>query len=325
MIPWPGTCHGRWMEGAHVPGLVSVILPTFEREALLGHAIESVFLQTHRPLELVVVDDGSSDGTPDVVAAWAERAADDPELTLESLRQENRGAPAARNLGLLHSRGEFVQYLDSDDVLAPEKIAPSLAALAEHPETEYVWSRWRILDEPEAATRWEAMKREPPRPAPRFRVVRGAALRRIPTKAVVGLFRRSLCMKLGPWNEALRRHQDWEYTTRLLGGIGTACFLDREHYLIRRHVSGRISDLKNSRQEAFLAKLGSLRAAIEFSERRGAAGSAPSAHRRRILSRRLSVVKEAIRSGKIRTGIRLLRDPLFPGFPQPSSREANRA
>jgi hypothetical protein len=155
--------------------------------------------------------------------------------------------------------------------------------------------------------------------------VRGRSLRRVATKAVVGFFRRSLCLELGPWNETLVRHQDWEYTARLLVRIDSACFLDREHYLIRKHASGRISDLKESRREAFGAKLASLRAAAEFRERSGAGGRASSAHRRRIRSRRLSVVKEAVQLGKFRTGLSLLRDPLASTPTATTSEQPTRA
>ena len=98
-----------------VPQLVSVILPVYNRAASVARAIESVLAQTYRPLELLVVDDGSDDGTREVLARFAS------EITL--LEQERAGAYAARNLALRHARGELVAFLDSDDAWLPERLA----------------------------------------------------------------------------------------------------------------------------------------------------------------------------------------------------------
>lgn len=102
--------------------LVSVIIPTFNRASMVVEAMDSVWSQTYRPLELIVVDDGSTDDTSEVVAHWASEHSSDKPFELRYLRQENRGAPAARNLGLTESRGKFIQFLDSDDLLYPSKI-----------------------------------------------------------------------------------------------------------------------------------------------------------------------------------------------------------
>ena len=95
--------------------LVSVILPVYNREALVGRAIESVLAQTYRPLELIVVDDGSTDGTRAVLDAFEER------ITL--LAQPHSGPYVARNFALRHARGELVAFIDSDDVWLPERLS----------------------------------------------------------------------------------------------------------------------------------------------------------------------------------------------------------
>ena len=101
----------------HSGGLVSVILPTFDRAELLPRSIGSVLAQTDGHLELIVVDDGSSDDTEGVVARLA-----DPRVRYLRL-PENRGLPAARNAGIAIARGEYVAFQDSDDVWAPDKLA----------------------------------------------------------------------------------------------------------------------------------------------------------------------------------------------------------
>ena len=94
--------------------LVSVITPTFNRAYCLGRAIDSALGQTHQPVEVVVADDGSTDGTGDMIARVYGK---DPRVRY--VFQENRGVSAARNLGLATVRGDFVAFLDSDDVWKP--------------------------------------------------------------------------------------------------------------------------------------------------------------------------------------------------------------
>lgn len=91
--------------------MVSVILPTFNRAQLIGRAIESVLTQDHREIELIIVDDGSSDGTAAVIDDARTR---DPRIRY--IRQENAGAPTARNRGVAQARGEWIAFQDSDDV-----------------------------------------------------------------------------------------------------------------------------------------------------------------------------------------------------------------
>jgi glycosyltransferase involved in cell wall biosynthesis len=95
--------------------LVSAILPVFDRAGSIARAFESVLAQTYRPVELIVVDDGSTDGTAAILERYRDRA------TL--LRQANGGAYAARNLALRHAKGELVAFIDSDDAWLPEKLA----------------------------------------------------------------------------------------------------------------------------------------------------------------------------------------------------------
>jgi glycosyltransferase involved in cell wall biosynthesis len=109
------------------PDLATVIIPTYNRADLLGEAVGSVVAQTHRPLEILVVDDGSTDDTEQVVARLMPRS--DPALGLHYLRQQNSGACAARNRGIRAARGEYLKFLDSDDTLESDALARQVAAL----------------------------------------------------------------------------------------------------------------------------------------------------------------------------------------------------
>lgn len=105
---------GRGREGVHMP-LVSVIIPTFNRCEVLERAVRSVLGQTWRDFELIVVDDGSTDGTTELLERF--------DGQLRCLRQENRGVSAARNLGIAQSSGQLAAFLDSDDEWLPEKLS----------------------------------------------------------------------------------------------------------------------------------------------------------------------------------------------------------
>jgi len=117
---------------------VSVIIPTYNRAALVGEALASVQAQSFRDFEVLVVDDGSTDATPEVLAAWRE---------VRVLRHpRRRGVSAARNTGVAFARGEWLAFLDSDDLWLPAKLARQMAYLAGRPDlslcqTDETWVR----------------------------------------------------------------------------------------------------------------------------------------------------------------------------------------
>ena len=121
---------------------VSVIIPTFNRGRLLKKAIDSVLNQTHTDLELIIVDDGSDDETPAMIAWYQKRN----QQKIIFVQQKNRGPAAARNQGLAAARHDFIAFLDSDDWLQPDKIGLQVAAMQKEPDylishTEEVWYR----------------------------------------------------------------------------------------------------------------------------------------------------------------------------------------
>src|SRR5690606_28833767 len=100
---------------------ISVVIPVFNREATIERAIDSVLAQTLGPAEIVVVDDGSTDGTADAIARYGDR--------VRHLHQRNAGASAARNLGVRCARSEWVAFLDSDDHWVPGHLAAMVDAI----------------------------------------------------------------------------------------------------------------------------------------------------------------------------------------------------
>ena len=119
--------------------LVSCVVPVHDGERFLGPALDSILAQTHREVEAIVVDDGSSDGTPEVIASYGTR--------IRSVRQENAGHASARNRGIEVARGTFLAFLDADDLWHPEKLARQLARFAERPELELCFSWLRNFTE----------------------------------------------------------------------------------------------------------------------------------------------------------------------------------
>ncbi len=120
--------------------LVSAIIPAHEGERFLHAAIGSVLAQEYTPLEVIVVDDGSTDGSADVAASFPVRC----------LRQPNLGVAAARNAGLAAAGGEVISFLDQDDLWPPAKLAVQVGHLLEHPELGFVVGRMEVFLEPGA-------------------------------------------------------------------------------------------------------------------------------------------------------------------------------
>jgi len=108
---------------------VSVVIPVYNAERYIGKAIESALRQTHPPLEVIVIDDGSTDSTADVANSFGDR--------IRCVRQANAGPARARNRGVRESRGEFVAFLDADDEWLPEHLEEAARVLDRH--TDLVW------------------------------------------------------------------------------------------------------------------------------------------------------------------------------------------
>jgi glycosyltransferase involved in cell wall biosynthesis len=193
-----------------VHGLVSTIVPVYNRPALLREAVGSVLCQTRTPIEVVIVDDGSTDETPAVCAMLASERPD----AIRVARIENSGPGAARETGRLLARGEFVQYLDSDDLLHPARFERLVGALESQPAAGAAYSMTR-----------EYPIGQPPSDVPSART--GEALGALFPYLLGGrcwrtlspLYRRTTTDAVGPWSR-LRQEEDWEYDARV-AALGT--------------------------------------------------------------------------------------------------------
>jgi glycosyltransferase involved in cell wall biosynthesis len=122
----------------HNRPLASVVIPTYNRSGLLREAVESALAQTYPNVEVIVVDDGSTDDTPEVMARYDGR--------VQYIRQPNRGVAAARNAGIRASRGEYLCFLDDDDLFLPRKIERQVHVLDRRPHLGLVHCRYYRAD-----------------------------------------------------------------------------------------------------------------------------------------------------------------------------------
>lgn len=121
---------------------VAVVIPAFNAEHTLARTLESVLNQTHAALQVWVVDDGSTDRTPEIIRAYELR-----DRRVRRLGQNNGGVARARNLGLQHSSAEFVAFVDADDLWHPRKIERQLTILIANPAAGFVYTPYRVIDD----------------------------------------------------------------------------------------------------------------------------------------------------------------------------------
>lgn len=226
--------------GGAVP-LVSVIMPAYNTARYIGEAIDSVLSQDYGAVELIVIDDGSTDGTLDVVRSYGDR------LTL--LTQKNQGSAVARNAGLAAASGEYIAFLDSDDVWLPGKLTRQVRHLQENPEIGLVYARWRVwkpsnddhyppAEEAIRALGIPAGEGEPTGiVADRSGWLYNRLLFSSLLHTITVLVRRTLIDAIGPFDAELKRGQDYDYWIRA-SRLTEIHQLDRVLALYRVHGEG---------------------------------------------------------------------------------------
>ena len=217
------------LRGQCVSGLISTIIPVHNRARLLREAVASVLAQTYRPIEIIIVDDGSTDDTPGVVDGLA-GASDE----MQVVHQRNTGPGLAREAGRRLARGEFIQYLDSDDLLLPDKFNLQVAGLRAEPRCDvaYGYTRYRHADGRVEPGPWKGSGIRVETMFPSFLKSRWWDT---PTP----LYRANLCEAAGPWSD-LRLEEDWEYDCRV-AALGVHLFYCEAYVAeVRDHGQGRL-------------------------------------------------------------------------------------
>lgn len=190
--------------------LVSVIIPAFNASRYIDRTIESVLSQTYQNLEVLIVDDGSTDDTPVIIQSYAQR-----DSRIKFLQQENRGVAAARNLAIHHSSGYYVAPIDADDVWMPDKIERQVRVMEERgPSCGIVYCWWTIIDEYDH----ELLRTYP------WTIIGDVADDHVALNfignASVPLFRRASIEKVGGYEPAFRHMgaqgcEDWDLSLRV--------------------------------------------------------------------------------------------------------------
>jgi glycosyltransferase involved in cell wall biosynthesis len=175
--------------------LISCIVPVYNGERYVAAALDSILAQTYRPLEILVVDDGSTDGTREMIASYGER--------VRYFQQRHAGPGSARNLGVSQARGEFVAFLDADDLWHPEKLARQMARFEARPELDLCVTGGRNFWIPEVIETDER-SRDPQHTEPWPGYVSSPTL----------LARRKAFERVGPFDTGLEQGEDRDWFIR---------------------------------------------------------------------------------------------------------------
>jgi glycosyltransferase involved in cell wall biosynthesis len=214
-----------------VKPLVSILIPCYNAEQWLADSVKSVLTQTWGKTEIIVVDDGSTDGSLAIAKSFKAP-------NLKVIRQPNQGASAARNRALRTAQGEFIQYLDADDLLAPDKIERQVGLLLDHPNcvTAGKWARfYQSIDEatfnPEPV--WQEM-------SPVEWLIcswEGGGM----MHPAAWLVPRAIAEVAGNWNENLSLNDDGEYFSRVILASQRIKFCAGANSYYRSGISGSLS------------------------------------------------------------------------------------
>jgi len=216
--------------GGMIRPAASVVIPAFNAAKTIAASVGSVLSQSMSNLEVVVVNDGSTDATSDVVNRIA-----DSRVRLVS--QANRGLPAARNVGIGASRGTYIAFLDSDDLLLPDFLKCGLEALSARANPGFAYTDAYVLDEANGRLRQSSAMApfDPPVPPPNGNEEFLAALMRINFVYVSTIVPRSVLDAVGQFNEARTSCEDYDLWLRIVAAGYEPAWFPGRHGIYRLH------------------------------------------------------------------------------------------
>jgi glycosyltransferase involved in cell wall biosynthesis len=220
--------------------MISIIIPTYNRGSLLIQAVNSCLAQTYINIEIIIIDDGSTDTTEEMVKQlllneWKSRP-------IRYYKQDNSGASAARNQGIRYANGEFIQFLDSDDLLHPEKLRKQIECIehnkVKHPE---VCSCYGVMGDSFQSIFSTRIGIKCSTPHEYIINLCSLIVHGMQTSAPLwnSLFIKS---QLG-WRDDISFGDDLEYHIRLLSKTNNVVFVDQELFLVRVHKGERLSNI----------------------------------------------------------------------------------
>lgn len=195
--------------------LISVMMPTYNNARYICQAIDSVYAQNYSNIEIIVVDDGSTDNTKEILKQYKD---------IKYFYIEHNGIPFARNIALANSKGEYIAFCDSDDYWLPNKINMQMQYFKEHPDCEIVFTKYENFFENEALKTNERVVFE--------KKVEEKVKQYLPSSIV----KKRLFEKYGFFDEKFQTGEDAEFITRLKEGkVNIGFFIDTVFYKRRLH------------------------------------------------------------------------------------------
>lgn len=223
----------------HIP-LVSIIIPAYNCARFLRQTLDSVLSQSYERFEVIVVDDGSTDNTSDIVRAY-----DDPRV--KYYYQDNSGGPSKpRNVGMNIAQGELISFFDSDDVMDVHKLARGVAVFNKHPDIDLIFTDFQIIDEDGQLLKerfladYRSFRKllQPCFDDDKAFILTGDVYHELIYANFIGtsgvILRQEICRKIGHMDESLVCSEDREYWYRVIRSGATLCFLDYPGHSYRR-------------------------------------------------------------------------------------------
>lgn len=217
---------------------ISIVIPTYNRFSLLKEAVMSCLNQSLQNIEIIIVDDGSTDGTELQVAELLK--SDWNNGLISYYRQPNSGASSARNLGLQKARGEYIQFLDSDDLIFPNKLELQLIELRK--DNAEVCICYGYMGSDLEAKSNKVIGSSFSNNLDLMHKMCSGIVHVMQTSAP--LWQKSFLDDNLGWNNSIAFGDDLEYHVRLLANVSKICFVSKKLFFIREHSEFRLSDSK---------------------------------------------------------------------------------
>lgn len=226
--------------------LVSIIIPTYNRAHLLQHTLDSVREQTYSNWECLVIDDGSEDKTEEILHELSKK--DSRFIYLKRPEDRKKGAACCRNIGLENCKGSYIQYLDSDDLIASNKLEVHVSTLENMDELTLATCKWgRFYSKRDEIIIHDKMPTyfSTDHPIELLNIF-GNTSSYLPVHSFFTT--QALSQKAGKWNENLSNNDDGEYFTRIILNSSTIQFSNKTWVLYRAGANNRVSNLEKREQ-----------------------------------------------------------------------------
>lgn len=195
--------------------LISIMMPTYNNGKYIAQAIESIYAQNYSNIEIIVVDDGSTDNTKEILKQYKD---------IKYFYMEHKGISAARNTALENSKGEYIAFLDSDDYWLPNKLSVQMQYFREHPDSQIVFTRYENIFEKEELKQNKRAMHE--------KAIEDSFQQYLPSTVL----KKELFDKYGNFDEKFSGIEDAEFIYRIsMKGINVKHYINEVFYIRRIH------------------------------------------------------------------------------------------